>query len=121
MVFLARNGRPGEFQMAADIAREQGLPPNFLAKIFSVLAQRGLVAARRGTNGGYALARKPGRISIADIVDAVDGSIEGCAGECMLGFPSGARGRHCAAHEPLVRVERLVSSLFRKTTLADIL
>ena len=55
------------------IAEHYGISQPFLMQIFMQLKGAGLVLSVRGAGGGYQLARKPERISIADIVDVIDG------------------------------------------------
>lgn len=55
-----------------DLARFQGLPERFLAKLFVRLQKAGLVQAAEGVAGGYMLARAPEQISVLDVLTAVD-------------------------------------------------
>lgn len=57
------------------IAVAQHIPAKFLEAILGALRQAGLVASRRGADGGYWLARPAGRISVADVIRAVDGPL----------------------------------------------
>jgi Rrf2 family protein len=59
-----------------DIAERQHIPLPYLEQIFSKLRRAGLVEAVRGPQGGYTLARKPGDISLADIISVLEGPIE---------------------------------------------
>ncbi len=69
-VVLARRA-PDEFVSLDEIASEAGLPRPFLATIFGHLRRGGIVAARRGSHGGYQLARNPEDISLQAILYAV--------------------------------------------------
>ena len=53
--------KPGEPIKIADIARRQRIPQKFLELILASLKQGGFVESRRGAEGGYLLARAPGR------------------------------------------------------------
>jgi Rrf2 family protein len=55
------------------IAEQYGISQPFLMQIFMQLKGAGLVHSVRGAGGGYQLARKPEKISVADIVDVIDG------------------------------------------------
>src|SRR5204863_451055 len=57
------------------VAQAQEIPPNFLENIFGDLRNAGLVASRRGADGGYWLARPAEEISLADVIRAVDGPL----------------------------------------------
>ena len=72
-----------------EIGERQGIPARYLEQIFQRLWRAGLVASKRGPGGGYALARSPEEISLADVVLAVQGVLisrsvdpEGDAREC---------------------------------------
>ena len=60
---------------AAQLAEETGLPPATVQKLVSKLAAAGLLRASRGAGGGLKLARPAAAISLADIVEAVEGPI----------------------------------------------
>jgi Rrf2 family protein len=57
------------------IAKEQNIPPSFLAKIISQLSIAGLIYTSRGAHGGVSLAKPPDKISVLDVVEAIDGPI----------------------------------------------
>jgi Rrf2 family protein len=56
------------------IAEEQGISSPFLVQILLQLKGAGLVVSTRGAAGGYRLARPPQEISLADVIDAIEGS-----------------------------------------------
>ncbi len=60
---------------ATDLAAETGLPLPTVQKLVSHLSRAGLLRSARGTGGGIQLARPPAAISLADIVEAVEGPI----------------------------------------------
>jgi Rrf2 family transcriptional regulator, iron-sulfur cluster assembly transcription factor len=57
------------------IAQRQALPAPYLEKLLIAMRQAGLVVSVRGAQGGYRLAKKPGQISVGDILTAVGESI----------------------------------------------
>jgi Rrf2 family transcriptional regulator, iron-sulfur cluster assembly transcription factor len=61
---------------ARDIARRQEVPLRYLEQIFQELRRANLVEAKRGPRGGYSLARPPEKITLGDVVRAVQGPIE---------------------------------------------
>src|SRR3954468_17059776 len=66
---------------AVQLAEAQQIPPKFLENILSQLRRSGLVRSQRGPEGGYWLARPADRISLADIIRAIDGPLVGVRGE----------------------------------------
>lgn len=75
---------------ARDIARETGLPQPTVQKLAGLLVRAGLLRSARGAGGGLELARPAAAISLADIVEAVEGPIaltsclEGAKADCAL-------------------------------------
>jgi len=59
----------------SEIARAQAIPARFLEAILAQLKRAGLVESRRGNEGGYVLARSPGRISVGDVLRVVQGTL----------------------------------------------
>jgi len=65
----------------SQIAREQHIPPSFLAKIVSQLSVAGVVQTSRGARGGVSLSRHPSNITLLEVVEAIDGPI--ALNECV--------------------------------------
>jgi Rrf2 family iron-sulfur cluster assembly transcriptional regulator len=80
----------------ADIAQRQGISLSYLEQLFAKLRRRGLVSSVRGPGGGYNLARQASEIPVAEVIAAVDESVDttrcGGAGNCQDGGP-------CLTHE----------------------
>jgi Rrf2 family protein len=73
---LAYNGHDGPVQVRV-VGERQGIPTRYLEQIFQRLRRAGLVTSKRGPGGGYRLARSASEISLRDIVEAVDGPLDG--------------------------------------------
>jgi len=73
----------------ADISRRQGISLSYLEQLFAKLRRSELVCSIRGPGGGYRLGRKPQNIRIAQIIDAVNESVDAtkCQGKgnCQQG------------------------------------
>jgi Rrf2 family transcriptional regulator, cysteine metabolism repressor len=86
MVDLAR--RAGEDPLSlGDIAEENGLPLAYLEHLAARLRKAGLVESKRGAHGGYLLARPAEEISMAEVVEALEGAIAPI--ECISADPDG--------------------------------
>ena len=72
------DGRP---VTGATIARQQGMPTKFVENSLVDMKRSGLVSSVRGTAGGFKLAKPASRITIADIIRAVDGPLAEIRGE----------------------------------------
>jgi Rrf2 family protein len=68
---LATHG--GELTLTARIAEEEGIPQRFLEAILRELARHGVLTVKRGRGGGYSLRRSPEELTIAHVIDVVDG------------------------------------------------
>lgn len=78
-------GRPERIHTAAEIAQETRLGLATVSKLLKLLTRAGLLVSYRGATGGYALARDPGQISAADILDALEGPV--ALTECSTDMP----------------------------------
>jgi Rrf2 family protein len=75
ILYLA--GQPeGKLSLRAEIARRCGIPGGFLARILARLRSRGILGSRRGAHGGYFLRVSPQRLSLADVLEALEGKIK---------------------------------------------
>ena len=70
----------GELVATDTIAEAQDIPNTYLGAILAELRRAGLVRARRGPEGGWALARPAKDISLADVIRAIDGALANVAG-----------------------------------------
>ena len=73
LLYLAAPGRDVVAPSVRDLADLQGVPAEYLAKLFTKLSKAGLVVATEGARGGFALARPAKDISFLDVVQAIDG------------------------------------------------
>ena len=71
-VDLAMQAASAPIQAKA-IARRQGIPARFLEQVLHAMKKAGLVSSQRGAQGGYVLSKKPSEVSLADILEALEG------------------------------------------------
>ena len=94
MLDLALNSHSGPISLA-DISKRQEISLSYLEQLFSKLRQQQLVSSVRGPGGGYTLSRAAAEISVAEIIDAVNESIDAtsCGGKdgCQ-------KGKVCLTH-----------------------
>lgn len=95
ILFLSRLG-PKDRAATSKIAENQKIPPSFLAKIISQLSVAGLISTSRGAHGGVSLARLPEKISLLEVVEAIDGPIS--LNECTLNPGVCVFGTECSLH-----------------------
>ena len=108
----------GEGVMSAQALAERArLELPTVSKLLKQLAQAGLVASTRGINGGYRLARAAERISIADIVTAMEGPIG--MTECSAHAGLCGHEPHCGVRVNWQRINQAIAGALAKVTLAD--
>src|SRR3989442_15811965 len=103
MKHLALRGDRGSqaSSSAREIAELYDIPIELMAKVLQRLGRRGLLASHQGTRGGYQLARIPTQISVADVIQAIDGPVTVTAGSKHEGaFDQYAK---CNGRDPLWR------------------
>jgi len=126
MVELARRAG-GEPVPLAEIAAHDGLPLAYLEHLVARLRKAELVDSRRGSRGGYMLARPPQQITMAEVVAALEGSIapiecisEAADGSIVCSRESSA-DHVCPTKLLWTRVRMSIVSTLRETTLADLM
>jgi Rrf2 family protein len=125
MVELARRDRDVPIPLA-EVAAHDGLPLAYLEHLVARLRKAGLVESRRGARGGYLLARPAAEITMADVVEALEGAIAPI--ECISQSADGAVV--CAREADLdhvcptkllwTRVQHSIVQTLQETTLADL-
>lgn len=119
VVMAAATREPKAKLSAARVAELTAIPAPTVAKLMGTLARSGLLTASRGVSGGFTLARDPALISVAQIVEAVDGPIAltSCAGndttECAM-------EGHCAIRGHWGPINQAVRGALAAVTLADL-
>lgn len=94
--------RDGEKCSAAGIAQATDAPESLIRNVLKNLTRAGLLLSERGPFGGYALAREPDRISVLEVLEAVDGpiSLARCCKE------NESPQTHGCIHSPRCRIQR---------------
>lgn len=126
MVELARRGGAQPVALA-EIAEHEGLPLAYLEHLVARLRRAGLIESRRGAHGGYLLAREPTQITMAEVVEALEGRIAPV--ECITSSPDGtvrctreSDPEHACTTKLLwTRVRGSIVSTLEQTTLAELI
>jgi FeS assembly SUF system regulator len=121
VVLMTATAREPDSRLSAARASEiTAIPAPTVAKLMGALARSGLLVASRGVAGGFALARPALAITVADVVEAVDGPIaltacvSGDAHDCAIEGVCGVRG-HWGPINAAVR------AALHQVTLADLM
>lgn len=75
IIDLAISSQNGDCISLKSIAQRQGISESYLEQLISQLKRAGLVMSLRGAYGGYRLAKKPGEISVGDVLRVLEGSL----------------------------------------------
>jgi Rrf2 family protein len=111
----------------AEIAEHDGMPLAYLEHLVARLRKAGLIDSRRGSRGGYMLARPAADITMAEVVEALEGSIAPI--ECISQGPDGSivcsresdPSHTCPTKLLWTRVRFSIVRTLEDTTLADLL
>ena len=117
-IAAAEAGAPEAWVPQATLAKELGLSGPMLAQIVHRLRKAGLLSARRGPAGGVGLARPASKITVSEVVHAIDGA--GLAGRCVLGFESCTDQAPCPAHPIWSHVRPLLERELEHRSLLDL-
>jgi Rrf2 family protein len=105
-----------------EIAGRYRIPDELMAKILQKLARSGLVSSTQGVRGGYILGKSPHRITVADIVECIDGPVgivecatEGDDCKCMQ-YGEGL----CNISDPFLKIQIEFKNFLNGISLADL-
>ncbi|WP_394176341.1 Fe-S cluster assembly transcriptional regulator IscR [Thalassotalea litorea] len=101
----------------ADISERQGISLSYLEQLFSRLRKHGLVCSVRGPGGGYRLGRCSAEIAIADVIHAVDESVD--ATKC-LGKGNCQGGHQCLTHNLWSDLSNRITDFLSGITLSEL-
>lgn len=104
-----------------EIAEEYNIPAELLAKVLQTLAKSGIIESQNGPKGGYLLAREAGKITIAQVLSAIEGPI-GIA-DCYHDKDSAAcsQHEHCNIRTPLLKIQDSIYQLLNSMTIEDMM
>ncbi|HYA29064.1 MAG TPA: Rrf2 family transcriptional regulator [Acidobacteriota bacterium] len=100
----------------AEIAKQQGVPRKFLEKIIQDLIRAGLIRSKRGSSGGYQLARTPEQISFCDVIEAIEGPV--AVNVCMDQHSSCDQLPRCTMIGVWSEVQNRITEVLSRTTIA---
>jgi Rrf2 family protein len=118
---------PNECNSAREIASRYGVPLPLLMNILKLMTQQGLAQSVRGPRGGYRLAVSPDKISLNDIIVAVEGPVQ--LVQCVDWYQNKARGKlksgcdlmaACPVRPAIHRVHARLVDFLSTMTLADV-
>ena len=128
LLYLSRSQASVETASVRDLAELQGIPADYLAKLFTKLAKANLVVATEGIRGCFSLARPADKITVHDVVVAIDGDkpLFDCLeirDRCAVfedAPPAWATRGVCSIHAVMQSAEKAMRHELRQHTLFDI-
>ncbi|KPK49916.1 MAG: hypothetical protein AMK72_03345 [Planctomycetes bacterium SM23_25] len=117
---LAKHKGQGPVKIA-EVAKAQAIPRRFLEVILSELKQGGFVESRRGSEGGYVLGRSPEELTVAEVIEFLQGPVgpvaclsdESAVAECPL-------RAYCVFRGMWEQVRDALSNVYKNTTFSDL-
>jgi Rrf2 family protein len=117
MKHLAVRGDRGS-SSAREIAEQYGIPIELMAKVLQRLVRRGLLVSHQGTHGGYQLARGPAQVTVADVIQAIEGPVTVTA--CRTDEGECEQFSKCNVRDPLFRVRDRILAALGECTIAEL-
>lgn len=103
---------------AREIAEQYDIPIELMAKVLQKLARSGLLTSHQGTRGGYTLSKPKASISVADIIQAIDGPLTVTA--CSTLDEQCEQFTKCNVRDPLWRIKDRILAALSTCSLAEI-
>ena len=107
----------GAYEGAVEIAAHIKAPKNYLGKLLRQLARAGLLEGRKGSKGGFRLARDRRKISLFEVLEPIEhvSRIKGC----VLGRTQCTQRDHCALHEGWAKIRNEYLDFLHTTSLSE--
>lgn len=115
MIILAKSYKAKKLCSVKSISEKENISFDFLEKIISQLEKAKLVKGLKGVNGGYNLAKSPNKISVRNIINALEGfdRISNC--------PFCPRKGKCVAKSAWLKIDKSLSKTLQGITLAQLI
>ena len=117
MLYIARSSKGGLRVGIRDISKAIDSPEPFMAKILQDLSRKGLVLSIKGPHGGFYMDNAHMRISLADIVTAIDG--DQLFNGCGLGLKACNEKKPCPIHYQFKAIRSNLKTMLESTALED--
>lgn len=116
MAFMANH--PIRLLQAREIAEHTGIALPTVSKLLKKLVKYQLLSSERGASGGYLLNCKPETITVADLVNALEGPI--AITECNRGHDYCATAASCTLKTPWLRINQAITAALHSVKLSDL-
>ncbi len=116
VLLLSRD--PGRVINVNEIARSMAIPKSFLSKILQDLSRKGIVKSTQGISGGYELARKPRKINLLQVIEAIQGP--SAASMCAIDKRACSLSKTCTVHPIWIRLKQEAEKRLKRETFAKL-
>jgi Rrf2 family transcriptional regulator, cysteine metabolism repressor len=120
LVYLARHDS-GEFISIDTIAKAQNIPSKFLEQLMLALKRDHLLRSVKGQHGGYALAKRPDQISLAEVIRLFDGALAPTDSVSENFYESTPIEKEAKITHVFKEIRDYISQKLEKTTLSDVI
>ena len=117
MRHLARKTSGGPSTSAREIAEQYDIPIELMAKVLQRLVRSGLLVSTQGTRGGYALSRSSSAITVADVIQAIDGPFTVTA--CSTEKNDCEQYGKCSIRDPLWQIRERIAGALSTVSIAE--
>ena len=117
MIFVAQKSKDEVRVGVKEVAKGIDAPEYFIAKILQDLGKKKLVNSVKGPNGGFYMDKFNSKVSIEDIVKAIDG--DGLYKDCVLGLKACSEKNPCPVHFEFKEIKKNFIKMIEDNTIAD--
>ena len=117
MKHLAQNSPGAQSSNAREIAEHYDIPIELMAKVLQRLVRTGLLVSTQGTRGGYMLSRPAVSISVADVIQAIDGPLTVTA--CSTEKSDCEQFSKCSIRDSLWQIRERIAAALGTVTLSE--
>jgi Rrf2 family protein len=118
MKHLALNQGGAPSTSAREIAEQYDIPIELMAKVLQRLVRSGLLVSTQGTRGGYTLRRPAASISVADVIQAIDGPFTVTA--CSTENNGCDQYSKCSIRDPLWQIRERIAEALGTVSVAEL-
>ena len=116
---LHLSSKPGGAVVFIDeIAEAEDVPRAYLAKIFQVLLKKGFLRSKRGPGGGFTLISDPKKVTMLEVIEAMEGPIS--LNDCLISIGFCEREKKCPVHDVWREAQGRLIDYLSKSNFADL-
>ncbi|MGI8553906.1 MAG: RrF2 family transcriptional regulator [Dehalococcoidia bacterium] len=117
LIELAHHYGEGPLQ-SAEIAARQRIPEPYLDQLLTILRRAGFIRSVRGPQGGHALVREPGELTLRAAIEALEGSLSPI--DCLDANSACSKSGGCAQRAIWEEVRDATQAILERTTIAEL-